>query len=127
MTLINDLIALGLPVAEVNGEIVFSRSLDQSERAIYRALIVKYMPEPEKSQALARRKDIGKLLNDIDGSLSPEKLSIKQEYSSAVEKLSAISTAATMSNAEAMAAIKYIAKVLLITLRYLAKTQRIAE
>jgi hypothetical protein len=126
MALIDDLIELGLPAEIIEGEIHFTRPLRSDERNIVQALKIRDMTPEERAAILERRKDLAALLDTLKVKLSssPILAELRQDYINAVDTLTQIKDAQSMTTAQAVSAIKFMARVLLVILRLLARLYR---
>lgn len=123
MTLLSDLLDLGLPAVEVGGQIEFTRELTRPEKMTYLGLKFKYLPEADKAQAIAKRPDMAALAGNLDQQISiiPLSAEIKAGYQEAVTTLEQIASAESMTNAQAITAIKAEARILLKLLKLIAR------
>jgi hypothetical protein len=127
MALLDDLLLLGLPAADDgNGGIMFTRRLQPPERAQYQAVRLKYADSATQSAAFAKRPDLAQMLDaaGVTITAAPHKNNLQAEYANAIDTLTQIRDAASPTNAQVIAAVKYEAKVLLLLLKLIARIYR---
>lgn len=120
MTLFDDAIALGLPF-NPDGSLI--RPLRLHEQPIYSALKIKYLDQPDKDAALAARPDMAALLSSLQIDLDniPDTATVKAEYVSTMNTLDTIIGYQSPTNAQVIAAVKFLAQTLRLILRILAR------
>lgn len=103
MSLYDDLLAAGLPVELLpDGGYTFTRSIDETETQLYHDIL----DPAEKASREAYAVDRAQL---------------KAEYQATVDQLQAIENATSPTNAQVIAAVKFIAKTLRLLLKLLAR------
>jgi len=125
MTLLDDLQDEGLPATGLDekGRPIYSRALTQGERVISDALRIAYMSDEQKQAALKARPDLADRLTSLKLDL-PNRRDLRDKYQDAMSDLDEIINAESMTPAQAVQAIKTLARVAKLIFKIIARQYR---
>lgn len=105
MTLLEKLTQANLPVihADESGAVIMGKMTDAQE-AVYRDILLQHFSPATYNATEAYKANVQ---------------SLREEYQNAVTTLQSIQDASTLTNAQVLAAVKFLAKVLLLVLKIL--------
>lgn len=108
MSLYDNLISAGLPVtsATEDGQVVWEAQMTDEQNQTYRDIVLQYL-DPVKYAALLEER--------------ANKQQLKDEYQATITQLEQIENATSLTNAQVIAAVKYLARTVRLLLKLLAR------
>ena len=125
MPLLEDLQDEGLPATgfDEKGRPIYSRILTNQERSTAQALRIEYMDADARAAALLARPDLAARLDFVKRDL-PNRRDLRDKYQDALTDLDKIINAETMTAAQVVQAVKFLARTVKFILKMIARQYR---